>query len=269
MAVWEVTRDAVAAAHARGIEWLTAGEVTREVLVMAPGTNKGSVNADLRFHCINDPSKKHSPGHRYRINPLFITDDPVMHGKRYRLLTSEERRSFLANVRDDLESVSYAQTMEWLANPSMQLAPQETDIDEAEIISEEIGGTALLELHLQDYLFRNWKSVFPNLALFNGAEGKEFRTTDPSVGILDFLCRDSSGNFVVIETKRDLAPRKAVGQILSYMGWVAEKLCAEGQLVSGILICGEQDDQLRLAAKPVPSLSLQTYEISFKLSDWA
>gem|GEM_PF-6815370 len=41
---------------------------------IAPGTNPGSVRADINFHCINDPSKKHSPGLRYLKNPLLITD---------------------------------------------------------------------------------------------------------------------------------------------------------------------------------------------------
>ena len=271
MAIWESIREALASAHSNGREWLTAGEITREVLSHDAATNKGTINALIRFHCVNDPSKKHSPGLQYRANPLFITDDPSMHGKRYRLLTDQERKTFLAHPRDDLDSVSYARAMEWFGEPSTELVPQELDTAEEQIeaVPEEIAGTALLELHLQDYLHRNWQTIFPGLTIYDGAAGREYRTSEPSVGVLDFLCVDGDGNFVVVETKRDMAPRRAIGQILSYMGWVAEKLCVDGQTVRGILISGEQDDQLRMAAKPVPTLSLQTYEISFKLSEWA
>lgn len=264
MAVWEIIRDAMENAGSSGRQWLNSGEIIREVLAAEPSTNKGTIHHIVRFHCINDASKKHSPSLQYRTNPLFITDGPTVHGKRYRLLTSEEREAFLSSPRDDLELVSYAQTMEWLANTNSTL---EIQIDDeqgaADFEPDDIGGTALLEIHLQDYVFRHWKSVFPSLDLYDGASGREFRTSDPGVGIIDFLCADKNGDFVVIETKRDMADRRAIGQILGYMGWVSEKLCAEGQAVKGILLAGEPSDELRLAVKPVPNLELYRYEISF------
>ena len=42
---------------------------------------------------------KHSPGLRYLKNPRLVTDDPTMHGKRYRLLTQEEARTALGRAR--------------------------------------------------------------------------------------------------------------------------------------------------------------------------
>ena len=265
MAVWELVRDAMQSARERGREWLTVGEVTREVLAADPSINTGTIHAYVRFLCINDPNKKHAPGQPYRRNPLFITDDPTMHGKRYRLLTEHERRVFLANVRHDLESVSYAQLMEWLGDPSLALEPQDVEVaaGEEEALPEEMAGPALLEIHLQDYIFRNWKAVFPDLALFQGAGGREFRTQDPSVGIIDFLCTDKKGDFVVIETKRETPDRQAIGQVLGYMGWVRQKLCTKGQSVRGILIANEVSDQLKLAASVTPALALYCYEISF------
>ncbi len=109
-------------AHERGREWLTAGEIIREVLAIDQAVNTGTTNAIVRYHCINDPSKKHSPGRQYRSNPLLVTDDPRMHGKSYRLLTEEERRAFLSNVRDDLETMSYSQLMQWLPSPDAPTA---------------------------------------------------------------------------------------------------------------------------------------------------
>jgi hypothetical protein len=249
-----------------GREWLNAGEITREVLSREPATNTGTIHATVRYHCINDPSKKHSPGRQFRTNPLFVTDAPTVHGKRYRLLTPGERQAFLSNVRDDLELVSYAQTMEWLGNTSV---PLDTHVEDEEVDAsaepEEVTGMALLELHLQDYIHRHWKSVFPSFVLYRGGEGREFRTYEPSVGIVDFLCTDKQGDFVVIETKRDMPDRKAIGQILGYMGWVGAKLCDRGQKVKGILMAGEPSEELQLAVRPVPGLSLYTYQISFAI----
>ena len=270
MAIWELMVEAMEAARDDGREWLRRGEVVRQVQARFPDTKGGSVSAELTFHCINDPSKKHGPGLTYRRNPLFVTDDPTLHGKRFRLLTHDERSAFLSHPRDDLESVSYQQLLDWLADPQTELtvdADEEAD-DDADIeIVGGISGTALLEIHLQDYLFRNWQTVFPELQLHGGEAGREFRTTDLGVGILDFLCTDRDGNFVVIETKRDLADRQAVGQILGYMGWVQERLCPQGQSVRGLLISGTASDSLRMAVAAVPNLDLRTYEITFDLRE--
>lgn len=267
MPIWELARDAMVEASTADREWLNIGEITRDVLAKEPDTNTGTIHCTVRYHCINDPSKKHSPGLQYRTNPLFITDSPTARGKRYRLLSSEERHSFLANVRDDLELVSYAQTLEWLADTTLAL---ETSFDEEALEtspeSEEIVGLALLELHLQDYIHRHWKSIFPSFKLYQGIDGREFRTSEPNVGTMDFLCIDEDGNFVVIETKRDLTDRKAVGQILGYMGWVDAKLCNSDQSVSGILIAGEPREQLGMAIRAVPNLRLYKYELSFSIA---
>ena len=269
MAVWELMVEAMREAQDSGREWLTRGEVMREVHALYPDTNAGTVSAQLAFNCINDPSKKHSPSFQYRRNPRFVTDEPQIRGKRYRVLTEQERAAFLDNPRDDLELVSYAQLVRWLQNPQTELVTEEPS-EEPTITTESegadsISGVALFELHLQDYLFRNWEKVFPNLRLYEGARGREYRTADPSVGILDFLCTDSEGNYVVIETKKDVPDRQAVGQILGYMGWVKEKRCPDDRSVRGLLIAGDASDRLRMAVAAVPNLDLRIYEITFDL----
>jgi hypothetical protein len=199
---------------------------------------------------------------------LFVTDDPNMHGKRYRLLAEEERQAFLRNPRKDLESVTYARLEEWFRNTSEDPMPQveEPDEEAADDIEDAFASVALLELHLQDYLFHNWRRVFPELQLYGGGQGREFRTTSPEVGVIDFLCTDRQGDFVVIETKRDTPDRQAVGQILTYLGWVRQMLCRDGKTVRGILIANDATERLRMAVAAVPNLELYLYEISFQLS---
>jgi hypothetical protein len=117
MAVWELVRDAMRGAHDRGREWLTVGEIAREVHKKNPAVHPGTIGLQAKYHCINDPNKRNAPGRQYRTNPLLVTDDPDRHGKSYRLLTEEERRTFLSNPRDDLDKLTYDQAMEFLARP--------------------------------------------------------------------------------------------------------------------------------------------------------
>jgi hypothetical protein len=114
MAVWELIRDAMQSAHERGRDWLPVGEITREVHAIDQAVNRGTIHAYVRYLCINDPSKKHSAAPLYRTNPLFVTDDPTMHGKRYRLLTEDERLAFLSNPTDDLDKFTYARVVDLL-----------------------------------------------------------------------------------------------------------------------------------------------------------
>jgi hypothetical protein len=110
-------------AHARGREWLTVGEIVREVHRTDPNVHPGTISCMVKAHCLNDPSKRNWP-RLYRRNPLFVTDDPAKHGKSYRLLTQEERRAFLSSPRDDLERMSYQQVVQWLQSPSETLEPE-------------------------------------------------------------------------------------------------------------------------------------------------
>jgi hypothetical protein len=55
-------------------------------------------------------------------------------------------------------------------------------------------------------------------------------------GYVDVLCRDSSGGWVVIEVKRGRIDRRAVGQVLSYMGWLRLHWASPNQRIRGRLI---------------------------------
>ena len=82
-------------------------------------------------------------------------------------------------------------------------------------------------------------------------------------GFIDITARDRDGKVVVIELKAGTARRDAIGQVLSYMGDVAEEESAE---VRGILVAGEFNDKARAAARVVPGLSLRRYRIKFEFS---
>jgi hypothetical protein len=126
----------------------------------------------------------------------------------------------------------------------------------------------VLEAHLEEFLLGNWKSIQWGRPLelwtgLNGETGHQFHT---SVGILDFLCRDPSSHaLVVVELKRGKPSDCVVGQIARYMGWVRHHIAVSGQLVEGIIVAHDYDENLRYAAMALPGLSVFAYAVTFSL----
>lgn len=124
-----------------------------------------------------------------------------------------------------------------------------------------------LEAHLEEFIDKNWKHID------FGAELAKYEADDQSgrqfpVGTwsIDFLCTDkANGDFVVIELKRGKTSEATVGQVLRYMGWVAENLARSGQKVRGIIISQEVNDALKYAVKSLSNVSVLTYKVDFKL----
>ena len=88
------------------------------------------------------------------------------------------------------------------------------------------------------------------------------------MGPIDILAKERHGSsFVVIELKKGQESDKVVGQTLRYMGWVQDNLCKEGEIVRGLIICGEKDDKLDYALKVTPNIKLKLYKLDFHLVD--
>lgn len=130
----------------------------------------------------------------------------------------------------------------------------------------------VLERYLEDFIVSNFATIFKgDLLLYSDplgdVTGQQFAT---DVGVIDVLAQEPKTNsFVVIELKKGRESDKVVGQILRYMGWVAENLCAEGQAVKGLVVCKDHDPRLLYALRMVPDVSVKYYRIDFKLHDRA
>lgn len=115
-----------------------------------------------------------------------------------------------------------------------------------------------LERDMQAALRREIRSLEPSFAIIDdGAE----RSVDS--GFIDITCEDATdGSLVVVELKAGKADSRAIGQILGYMGDIAEE--EPGRLVKGILVAHDFDQRVVSAAKIVPALKLMRYSIEFR-----
>lgn len=115
-----------------------------------------------------------------------------------------------------------------------------------------------LERDMQAALRLNIRQLADTLSIIDdGAE------RSVSSGFIDITCEDSSDNaLVVIELKAGKADSRSIGQILGYMGDLADE--EDGRAVRGILIAHEFDKRSRSAARVVPTLHLMRYSIDFR-----
>ncbi len=115
------------------------------------------------------------------------------------------------------------------------------------------------ESDLRDFLAKNLTRIEPDLSLYQSGDrsGVEFPIES---GFIDILAVDGQGRFVVIELKLGRGRNKAVGQLSYYMGWVDAKL-GKGPC-RGMLIAKEIPDDLVIAVRRVPGVSLLRYHLA-------
>jgi RecB family endonuclease NucS len=114
-----------------------------------------------------------------------------------------------------------------------------------------------LERHLQESLRQEIAQLEPGLVVVDG--GSEHSVAS---GDIDILAKDLEGVLVVIELKRGLAKREAIGQIAGYMG---DLLAEEGnQQVRGIIVAADFDKSCRSAILAVRNLQLRRYRYAFQ-----
>ena len=125
-----------------------------------------------------------------------------------------------------------------------------------------------MELHLEDFLVRNWQST-PLAQKWDIYEedgellGKQYPT---DTGPLDILAiSKDKQSYLVIELKRGRANDKVVGQILRYMGYIQEEIAESEQTVQGLIIALEEDTSLQRTLRMTNDIEFMRYRVSFEL----
>lgn len=161
-------------------------------------------------------------------------------------------------------------------SPDGSLSPFEAqapdEIDEREGDADDAAAPRLefaLESFLEQFLLTNWEGIDWGrpLELWESETGELGHQLPTPVGRLDFLCRDTATNaLVVIELKRGRPSDRVVGQAARYIAWIRARLARENQPVEGLIVAHEQDPQLAYAVSVVANLSVLTYTVDFTLS---
>jgi hypothetical protein len=121
-----------------------------------------------------------------------------------------------------------------------------------------------LEQYLEDLLAEQWRT----LPWADQLEYIDRQVICGKLDRIDILARDrTSGDYVVIELKRDQGDDEVVGQVSRYMGWIKQSRADhEGVSVRGIIVAHDATDRLRSAVLPHPNITLYTYQFSVALA---
>lgn len=161
---------------------------------------------------------------------------------------------FKGNIKDNLASYRNA------TERYRKFRDEESGEGNSEVEIADNGRLIGLERDMQAALRSSIEQLEPGLQIIDdGAE------RSVSSGFIDITAKDADGKIVVIELKTGTARQRAVAQILSYMGAVAEE--EEDITVRGILVAADFDIKARSAARVVPTLSLRSYRVNFEFTD--
>ena len=116
-----------------------------------------------------------------------------------------------------------------------------------------------LEKDMQDALRKDISQLEPNLTIIDG--GAE-RITE--AGRIDIIAKDEKNNIVALELKAGTAQPAIVAQIMAYIGAVQSE---ESNPVRGIIVAGDFNHRVILAARAIPNLELRQYSYQFSFKE--
>ena len=129
-----------------------------------------------------------------------------------------------------------------------------------------------LERHLHEFLRDNWNhiSLGKEWAIYSEPGDDEAGYEYPcSIGRIDLLAKHrKEPRWLVVELKRNQSSDKTVGQVLRYIGWIEENLAESSESVEGLIIAHQANESIRYALKTLSNVSLQLYEVEFRLGPY-
>ena len=172
-------------------------------------------------------------------------------------------RTNLASYRNAVENYRRflsEREVDGAAEPSGPATPLDSSIATARSDPDDAGQRIGLERDMQAALRQHIEQLEAGLVIIDGGAERYVES-----GRIDITARDRDGVIVVIELKAGPAGQRAVAQILSYMGDVAEE--EPGTSIRGILVAAAFDKKAIAAARMAPSLLLRSYAVRFLFSE--
>ena len=232
---------------------------TGKVLILAYGvseTEEPEVNWPVEVQNSATTIENHFKGDIPRYGSSFIF-------KSYSVIEPEKNVSFF-----DVESNKEAREKDINDDLSKILGVYEGIVSKAPVEP----GLFYMEKQLEDFLIENWNHTelgreFDLIIEEGVLVSQQFKT---EIGPIDILARDKkTGDYVVIELKKNQTSDDTVGQIARYVGWV-KKHKSDGKGVKGIIIAGSYDKKLDYALKAFEGLDLDVYlyKVDFSLKEF-
>lgn len=196
----------------------------------------------------------------YRTIKELVIDSYISEGGMpdYESLTSKVREHFPLSR---WQMTHYSWYKSQINTGRIDIEPGFTEASELDHVEDEIKDSieigVSLEKDLHKYLAYHLDKIEPGLRIaLNGIEYSE------EAGRIDILAIDVDDNFVVIELKAGKAGDAALGQLLGYMGFMAENHQSEGK-IRGILVAFDFEPRVVFAVKDLPRVRLCKYALSF------
>jgi len=128
--------------------------------------------------------------------------------------------------------------------------------------------TFALEMHLEEFLVKNWHHTelskkYDILEEDGELVGQQYPSDTGPIDIL--AVSKNKKELLVVELKKGRVSDVVIGQIQRYMGYVKEELAEKNQTVRGVIIALEDDVRLRRALSVTQTIDFYTYKVSFKL----
>lgn len=156
---------------------------------------------------------------------------------------------------------------EWKPSEQTEEEISEETEDEAYSDSE---STFYMEKELENFIISNWDrtELAKEYELIEEDGDMVSQQYPTEIGKIDILVKEKkTGQYVVIELKRNQTSDDTIGQLTRYMGWLEEHK-TKGKSTKGIIIASAYDNKLYYALKKVKDVEVYTYQIDFKLKEF-
>ena len=183
-------------------------------------------------------------------------------------IPNEEKKKLALFCNVKPEAIISAYDLNSIYDAPLAFHKECLDIEVKDEGSDLSKGLFYMESQLEDFIIQNWnESEFGkkyDLIIKDGElESQQYRT---DIGPIDILATDkNTGEYVVIELKRNQTSDQTIGQIARYMQWVEENL---NKGVKGVIVCGKWDEKLDYARKRMGDVEVLLYEVNFSLKEY-